>query len=188
MGLSVRQEIPPPFNPLTSHEGRLCHRCHRHFEMSFQSTSLSRGKTVNEPREDSYRHLSIHFPLTREDPGRRCFTGWNISFNPLPSHEGRPNARCVGLKNGTFQSTSLSRGKTRLHQHQYICESLSIHFPLTREDFLRRPDTPVCDLSIHFPLTREDGTVNVRLRAVVHLSIHFPLTREDYHRRRLKKR
>ena len=57
--------------------------------MSFQSTSLSRGKTELAGLDGQREDLSIHFPLTREDlfgASRRIGT---ISFNPLPSHEGR---------------------------------------------------------------------------------------------------
>ena len=77
----------------------------------FQSTSLSRGKTggnrcvglrnglsIHFPltREDSWRtnyrtecYLSIHFPLTREDSVIPADPIIHVSFNPLPSHEGR---------------------------------------------------------------------------------------------------
>ena len=57
--------------------------------------------------------LSIHFPLTRED--KEILKGGkdNASFNPLPSHEGRLWEQTEGWKNESFQSTSLSRGKTQ---------------------------------------------------------------------------
>ena len=81
--------------------------------MIFQSTSLSRGKTSSGCNRRGWRSLSIHFPLTREDDrGRKPRTGAK-SFNPLPSHEGRRSR--PQAKNGSeiFQSTSLSRGKTK---------------------------------------------------------------------------
>ena len=124
---------------------------------NFQSTSLSRGKT----------YFFSPFSSSAE------------TFNPLPSHEGRP-----------------SEGDS-----PYYISNLSIHFPLTREDFslLRCRNMPVSfnplpshegrlpedlaeprppGLSIHFPLTREDRVERILL--FPHdLSIHFPLTRED---------
>ena len=124
----------PPFNPLPSHEGRPAatplHSRYRTFQSTslsrgktpaglhryrryhFQSTSLSRGKTYITIPGKYFLHLSIHFPLTREDtiylldelggclsihfPLTRednGGTGGGVTpdpFNPLPSHEGRP--------------------------------------------------------------------------------------------------
>ena len=101
--------------------------------------------------------LSIHFPLTREDsirPGS-CFRIRSFnplpshegrrgrrksrkftrkSFNPLPSHEGRRHSPLRERHGETFQSTSLSRGKTAFLIIRRIAFFLSIHFPLTRED------------------------------------------------------
>ena len=57
------------------------------------------------------------------------------SFNPLPSHEGR-----------LFSYSFLS-----------FYSVLSIHFPLTREDFTNFFFSERLSLSIHFPLTREDS-------------------------------
>ena len=146
-----------PFNPLPSHEGRQelefsCPECGAlsiHFPLTredislsssitpgsvFQSTSLSRGKTMQSKGKPSIIVLSIHFPLTREDQnhqgepdgrdpfnplpsheGRRgvkFLSNFSVSFNPLPSHEGRPLYFFSGDVNMDFQSTSLSRGKT----------------------------------------------------------------------------
>ena len=100
-----------------------------------------------------------------------------------------------------FQSTSLSRGKTSVMAVSRYSASLSIHFPLTREDSVmavsrysastfnplpshegrRRTDSLTNqekNLSIHFPLTREDKQSYLS-RTESWLSIHFPLTRED---------
>ena len=103
--------IAEPFNPLPSHEGRLF--CLRKVlgMMFFQSTSLSRGKTNIAVAVALCNHLSIHFPLTRED----------ASFDISPSSS-----------------------------------VLSIHFPLTREDKFDHSVLLSYRLSIHFPLTRED--------------------------------
>ena len=86
--------IPPPFrNP-------------------FQSTSLSRGKTLEHIQRPFAGVLSIHFPLTREDEIHRKPHVSRRTFNPLPSHEGRLAVRW----------------------HISRTRKLSIHFPLTRED------------------------------------------------------
>ena len=146
------------FNPLPSHEGRRSFTLCRGNVSTFQSTSLSRGKTKEQgadtvhpflsihfplTREDAFyalrliqTYLSIHFPLTREDLFTTCYILYIISFNPLPSHEGRQNRQKFRQKIYTFnplpshegrpmsgiiisdqiifQSTSLSRGKTVL--------------------------------------------------------------------------
>ena len=78
----------------------------------FQSTSLSRGKTF----VCSVLGRLIFFQstsLSRGKTGSEDSSGTSpLSFNPLPSHEGRP------------QSLSIVFSKL----------PLSIHFPLTRED------------------------------------------------------
>ena len=146
-----------PFNPLPSHEGRLPHiLIHR---------SLS--------------HLSIHFPLTREDnfPGRRVPCYWPLSIHfPLT----REDNTCTetGMHGKIFQSTSLSRGKTAgEYKKAYIeiFQSTSLSRGKTAGTV---ESTSRIYLSIHFPLTREDSGPVVRLKRIP-LSIHFPLTRED---------
>ena len=149
---------------------------------AFQSTSLSRGKTAFLAYFMILRSLSIHFPLTREDKNAPCLMHSLRSFNPLPSHEGRPLSRSgksikkssfnplpshEGRQNyfgynplpAVFQSTSLSRGKTAATAIPYDDFGLSIHFPLTREDISRSTSCRITLLSIHFPLTREDRSV-----------------------------
>ena len=146
--------------------------------MTFQSTSLSRGKTGYSGSPDEQCHLSIHFPLTREDATSTIFPQSHLPFNPLPSHEGRLFCFHLLLFAFLFQSTSLSRGKTQVFPFSLKPGNLSIHFPLTRED--RRgqyQDDQFC-LSIHFPLTRED-LMKRRCNSEQCLSIHFPLTRKD---------
>ena len=105
------------FNPLPSHEGRRgCPEQHErpdglsiHFPLtredgqprrkpdyhSFQSTSLSRGKTLLSRRRGRTHVLSIHFPLTREDGSRAFRQPLTRTFNPLPSHEGRPQKTLI---------------------------------------------------------------------------------------------
>ena len=84
-----------------------------------------------------------------------------------------------GLVND-FQSTSLSRGKTQIRAASFsVTYALSIHFPLTREDWPSLAARASRGLSIHFPLTREDLRHRLPERAQ-RLSIHFPLTREDH--------
>ena len=100
-----------------------------------------------------------------------------------------------------LQSTSLLRGKTRVHCEKNEPESASIHFPLAREDHDYRSSLggtdcfnplPSCEgrpcnnhlaahhshASIHFPLAREDPNA-LSKPPQVHASIHFPLARED---------
>ena len=126
------------FNPLPSHEGRL------------NSTGLScNGVTFNPlPSHEGRRGrlrvdflqlcLSIHFPLTREDTSFFLCHFLKGAFQSTSLSRGKTAA---GLNQGgreLFQSTSLSRGKT---SHSICCNlnhSLSIHFPLTREDSKKR--------------------------------------------------
>ena len=79
-----------------------------------------------------------------------------MSFNPLPSHEGRPFWETRSQRSTIFQSTSLSRGKTLCRLRIPDIGTLSIHFPLTREDSILILFILHFWLSIHFPLTRED--------------------------------
>ena len=46
-------------------------------EITFQSTSLSRGKTLPNAGLERYFFLSIHFPLTREDVISASVTGYS---------------------------------------------------------------------------------------------------------------
>ena len=100
---------------------------------TFQSTSLSRGKTywqAGYSRAEGFQSTS----LSRGKTHKGSPTGdWYTAFNPLPSHEGR--------------QAGGSGGKS---------QRLSIHFPLTREDAMNAGYATDGVLSIHFPLTRED--------------------------------
>ena len=100
------------FNPLPSHEGRHPAVLAAADGWAFQSTSLSRGKTLFASQGGNTMDLSIHFPLTRED-----VCGFDIYSYYM-----------------SFQSTSLSRGKTTDFCSIGRRCGLSIHFPLTRED------------------------------------------------------
>ena len=103
-----------------------------------------------------------------------------MSFNPLPSCEGRrfffvtdisyllasihfPLARedegeALELaSNGMLQSTSLLRGKTDIPAVMYNSPRASIHFPLAREDTSLTFVITESAASIHFPLAREDN-------------------------------
>ena len=122
------------FNPLPSHEGR---RIATNFPNLFPD-------------------LSIHFPLTREDAELQDKAEYVEAFNPLPSHEGRLRHDISVICSCVFQSTSLSRGKTRHGNRGDERTDLSIHFPLTREDDECTVAAQNRNLSIHFPLTRED--------------------------------
>ena len=155
----MRRSSQWSFNPLPSHEGRLCrkalfggnesfnplpsHEGRRVFDnfkahgiLAFQSTSLSRGKTLGmmdeertavfqstslsrgktSPPRNAQRSSLTFNPLPSHE-GRLPQDGFafpvSIPFNPLPSHEGRRiTGRTTEIWN-VFQSTSLSRGKTR---------------------------------------------------------------------------
>ena len=126
-----------PFNPLPSHEGRHRRAAGRDIEISFQSTSLSRGKTAfqmaltekmlsfNPLPSHEGRHCSVTSrnsaisafnPLPSHEGRRhdRGAAGYLLPFNPLPSHEGRLPGYQKILSPDVFQSTSLSRGKTQM--------------------------------------------------------------------------
>ena len=122
------------FNPLPSHEGRLESAARMYLTGVFQSTSLSRGKTLRKYRPDIT--TSSFNPLPSHE-GRQSFRNGNsriAPFNPLPSHEGRQTIVCIHCVSPFFQSTSLSRGKTVFNASSQCSLRLSIHFPLTRED------------------------------------------------------
>ena len=106
--------------------------------MSFQSTSLSRGKTELAGLDGQREDLSIHFPLTRED---RNWPDWTDSVR-------------------TFQSTSLSRGKTYLEHQDGLEQYLSIHFPLTRED--RIDKISVWESTSFNPLPSHEGRLTTQ--------------------------
>ena len=99
----------------------------------FQSTSLSRGKTVQCGEAVSDGGLSIHFPLTRED--KILHIVYNICNLSIHFPLTREDNRQINVR---------------------FYRQLSIHFPLTREDTAVGMSYVYCLLSIHFPLTRED--------------------------------
>ena len=118
---------------------------------------LTRGDEIKDRETHRQRYFN---PLPshegRPDPG--LHRGWTAYFNPLPSHEGRPPATgfspCLGLH---FNPLPSHEGR----QHQPI------------------PRTTLHNISIHSPLTRGDGlNIEVDFREEV-ISIHSPLTRGD---------
>ena len=100
------------FNPLPSHEGR-----RNPYKLimvfgKFQSTPLSRGETVTSLNR-SKSEIFQSTPLSRgETRGLTPMTLRSWNFNPLPSHEGRPDPRPSRTYHQKFQSTPLSRGET----------------------------------------------------------------------------
>ena len=83
---------------------------------TFQSTSLSRGKTPQVAYAVYVIVLSIHFPLTREDiPLRVVRNDFVLSIHFPLTREDYWEAHCM-IRKIIFQSTSLSRGKTRLRE------------------------------------------------------------------------
>ena len=166
------------FNPLPSHEGRRSIAAAISSDKIFQSTSLSRGKTLH---GDAQKIWGI-FQSTSLSRGKtgNGFGGWggNGVFQSTSLSRGKTRLRFVRHLRHIFQSTSLSRGKTNGRANFSGYRSLSIHFPLTREDVNIWFAFRVWNLSIHFPLTREDDGACYG-KGACGLSIHFPLTRED---------
>ena len=78
------------FNPLPSHEGRQSQMGERRNPGAFNPLPSHEGRPCGLITHIASCHLSIHFPLTRED-----------------AMEAK-----VEFPGATFQSTSLSRGKT----------------------------------------------------------------------------
>ena len=76
--------------------------------------------------------ISIHSPHTRGDMSVNLRLITHSNFNPLPSHEGRPDLMSYERDLFIFQSTPLTRGETRGRG-------------------FRRPDAPVFQST---PLTR----------------------------------
>ena len=102
----------PPFNPLPSHEGRQRIPSSFAVGLPFNPLPSHEGRRLKDGElcevAESFNPLPSH-------EGRPSLL-WNpllpVSFNPLPSHEGRPILPAAGKDCMTFQSTSLSRGKT----------------------------------------------------------------------------
>ena len=169
----------------------------------FQSTSLSRGKTFWRTQQYPYRESFNPLPSHEgRQPISFCII-LGLPFNPLPSHEGRPHPSIPSLCHQSFQSTSLSRGKTLpgnlllpvfsfnpLPSHEgrpFVALRCSASF-IFQSTSLSRGKTAffllynrISCLSIHFPLTREDNLPSLSHYPAQSLSIHFPLTREDIH-------
>ena len=78
-----------------------------------------------------------------------------------------------------FQSTSLSRGKTRMCNAYLEHQDLSIHFPLTREDKAIITEQWKESFFQSTSLSRGKTRTSRRIAGQQYLSIHFPLTRED---------
>lgn len=90
--------LPVPcfiFQSTSLSRGKTSTICPRTVFATFQSTSLSRGKTEQEPDGTYITILSIHFPLTREDIDLPDHIQQALPFNPLPSHEGRPQKTLI---------------------------------------------------------------------------------------------
>ena len=151
----------------------------------FQSTPLSRGETRLAIDQIPLQGISIHSPLTRGDDTVIPEILILLYFNPLPSHEGRPNKRLHRQGQEEFQSTPLSRGETATRKPALAEMQISIHSPLTRGDYGALVESiQVYRISIHSPLTRGDSQ-NPRIRERMRISIHSPLTRGDRKNRQL---
>ena len=123
--------------------------------LAFQSTPLSRGETRLAIDQIPLQGISIHSPLTRGDDTVIPEILILLYFNPLPSHEGRPNKRLHRQGQEEFQSTPLSRGETTIFYPLRIQQYISIHSPLTRGDPAR---TQCRQHPLHFnPLPSHEG-------------------------------
>ena len=98
---------------------------------------------------------SIHFPHPREDEDTQRQRLCIMSFNPLPSSEGRQYA---GRGNTQQNYTSIHFPHPReddIHRKVHRTGRTSIHFPHPRED---RPDLPDRCRAVHFnPLPSSEG-------------------------------
>ena len=148
------------------------------FSDDFQSTSLSRGKTADCLNMPALQELSIHFPLTREDNRRPSQHGLTRSFNPLPSHEGRHFQNTQYRLRHTFNPLPSHEGRHTNGQ----TTTYTVTFQSTS---LSRGKT---DSRLAFPtscafqstsLSRGKTLPDAGLERYFFLSIHFPLTRED---------
>ena len=90
--------LPVDFNPRPSYEGRHFHQIFPFNNLIFQSTSLLRGTTLLTASFKDSPWISIHVPLTRDDPRKP------------------PQRRLLFI----FQSTSLLRGTTPVSIHSLL--------------------------------------------------------------------
>ena len=82
-----------------------------------------------------WRHTQFQStPLTRGETVVHAETVIQIDFNPLPSHEGRPDFFLHLANSFIFQSTPLTRGETISHFVIFADIEISIHSPHTRGD------------------------------------------------------
>ena len=131
-------------------------------------------------RLDFDRRTFQSTPLTRGETATRCSRASALSnFNPLPSHEGRPQPDAAGLlrypisihsphtrgdastrsnviAKAAFQSTPLIRGETIHAQRCGDVRVISIHSPHTRGDQRVKDLSRDDGISIHSPHTRGD--------------------------------
>ena len=138
----------------------------------FQSTSLSRGKTMQSKWKPSIIVLSIHFPLTREDQNHQGEPDGRDPFNPLPSHEGRRGVKFLSNFSVSFNPLPSHEGRPIREALQETGIQLSIHFPLTRED-LRIPFSFRYNRSFN-PLPSHEGRLSPPRNA--HLNNFFQST------------
>ena len=91
--------------------GKTVCQCLVSSRLIFQSTSLSRGKTPITFRLLELIRLSIHFPLTREDKAAKICLRLLRTFNPLPSHEGRPMKQKMEARVASFNPLPSHEGR-----------------------------------------------------------------------------
>ena len=122
------------FNPLPSCEGRRKKAKNPGCAVSFQSTPLMRGETLELQGRCKRLGISIHSPHARGDAGGG-------------------EREHVGL---IFQSTPLMRGETAHTPSAHPACAISIHSPHARGDTTVDREVPDTTISIHSPHARGD--------------------------------
>ena len=153
------RQNPANFNPLPSHEGRPpAPYVADKLQQLFQSTPLTRGETTQK-KKGAFLHAFQSTPLTRGETFPGHFPASFLTyFNPLPSHEGRLFLFMSNSCPKRFQSTPLTRGETATSFFSNALPSISIHSPHTRGDVIAWADRHLTHkISIHSPHTRGDA-------------------------------
>ena len=105
--------VPPYFNPLPPHGGRLTCPQNNLTDAIFQSTPSTRRETSQFLQLQFSTHISIHSLHTEGDSKLESDGFIGKHFNPLPPHGGRPCSRLAAQRfSFPFQSTPSTRRET----------------------------------------------------------------------------
>ena len=104
---------------------------------------------------------SIHFPHPREDEDTQRQRLCIMSFNPLPSSEGRRRIYRYVISQANFNPLPSSEGRQAPKDNGKKLQITSIHFPHPREDDIHRKVHRTGRTSIHFPHPREDSDTHI---------------------------